>query len=210
MERGLLLKKNELIAYTQSFVSFFLERVDIPIKEIILFGSVARGDFDENSDIDLFIDILDKKDLVKLEKGSKLVEAKFYKSKTYELWEQKGMIQNINLKIGLLQEWDLKRSIISEGIVLYGKYKSKIKRENYILISFSPISKIAKRNRIIRELFGRNEKGYQKEGLVYSVKGKKISPTVFLIPAQFSEKIIEFLKKDKVDFKIIEIKSDTI
>jgi len=201
------LKKNELIAFASSYASFVLERMN-NIQEIILFGSVARGDFDKDSDIDVFID-LGKED-IKSEKDLKLISEKFYKSIIYQKWEQKGITNRINAKIGNLNTWDLKRSIISEGIVLYGQYKSEIKGEHYLLITFNVIKNVAKRNKVIRELFGREEEKYYKEGLVKQLGGKKISPTTLLIKQQFSDKILDFLKKEKVDFKLFEMWSDTV
>ena len=52
-------QKNELIAYAMDFSSYLLSKVS-DIDKIILHGSVARGDFDEDSDIDLFIDCDEK------------------------------------------------------------------------------------------------------------------------------------------------------
>ena len=52
----------ELVAYALDFTSFLLDRLPErtiqSIKSIILFGSVARGTADKDSDIDLFIDVL--------------------------------------------------------------------------------------------------------------------------------------------------------
>jgi predicted nucleotidyltransferase len=201
------LKKSELIAFASSYVSFVLERME-NIKEIILFGSVVRGDFDKSSDVDVFIDL--GKENPKSEKELNLISEKFYKSIIYKNWKQKGINNKINAKIGDLNTWDLKRSIISDGIVLYGKYKGEIKGENYLLITFNVIKDVAKRNKVIRELFGREEEKYHKEGLVKQFGGKKLSPTTLLVKQQFSDKILELLRKEKVDFKMFEIWSDNV
>ncbi len=51
------MNRYELIAYAMDFCSFLLKsEMANEIKKIILFGSVARGDFDSESDIDIFID----------------------------------------------------------------------------------------------------------------------------------------------------------
>ena len=62
------LKQNELIAYAMDFASYLISKVD-GIHRIILHGSIARGDFDDESDIDLFIDVSD----IKMEKKIKLL-----------------------------------------------------------------------------------------------------------------------------------------
>ncbi len=47
-----------MIGYAQSFVSFLLDSyVGGKVRKIILFGSVARGDFSTESDIDLFVEV---------------------------------------------------------------------------------------------------------------------------------------------------------
>ena len=50
------MKNNRLIAYALDVTSWIIEKVgSTPIKQIILFGSTARGTADSGSDIDLFI-----------------------------------------------------------------------------------------------------------------------------------------------------------
>jgi len=199
------LKKNELIAYAGSFVSFVLDRLQQEVKEIILFGSVARGDFTKDSDVDLFFDVLDEKKIGLIEKDLKLIESKFYRSKVYGIWKQKGITSEIKVKVGVLSKWDLKNSVLSDGFVLYGKYKSSMKGEGLALISFDPIKNITKRNKIIRTLFGRKETGYFQEGLVDKLKGKQISPTVFYVNLQFADQVLKILKKEKINFQIKEL-----
>ena len=64
------------------FTSFVLERSKREnIKRIILFGSVARSECDEESDVDIFVDVFDdnaaKKELEK-------IKSEYLKSKRYE------------------------------------------------------------------------------------------------------------------------------
>ena len=143
----------ELEAYASAFTSFIIP--NIQVNEIILFGSAARGEADENSDIDLFFNIKNKKN----EKETKqIIEnelEKFYKSKIAEVFLYKGIKNIIKIQVGKLDEWKLKRSIISDGRVLYGNYKElpgKLKR--IVLFNIEPIKNIAKRNLVIRRIFG--------------------------------------------------------
>jgi len=55
------LNSKELIAYATAFVSFVLPKIETD--EIILFGSVARKEATEKSDIDLAVETLDNKGL---------------------------------------------------------------------------------------------------------------------------------------------------
>ena len=148
---------NELFGYAASFVSFVIPKLE-GIKEIILFGSVARKEADKNSDIDLFFNLADASKESILKNFLKIELDKFYKSKFAEVWFNKGIKNPIKIQAGELEKWKLKRSLISEGIVLYSKYKeSPDKLKGYAYFNIVPIKDIAKRNKIIRILFGRKE-----------------------------------------------------
>ncbi len=51
-----MMKKNEIIAFSMEYASYLMRKA-IGIETIILFGSVARGDFDKESDTDIFVNI---------------------------------------------------------------------------------------------------------------------------------------------------------
>lgn len=182
----------------------------VPIQEVILFGSVARGDFTSKSDIDLFFNVSSKEHVLKVEQELKVIEPKFYKSQMYQVWKQKGVNNPLSLKVGILDQWELKRSVISDGIVLYGKYKSDVKGKGYLLIPFAVISDITKRNRVMRALFGRAEEGYSKEGIVVKLGGRRVAPTVFLVPSQFADQVLPILKREKIDYQLIELWTDQL
>ena len=114
------INKSDLISYASNFVSFLLKyEISNEINKIILFGSVATGSFDKESDIDLFIDIKEKNK----NKIMKLLDL-YYKSEDCEKYKLLDIKNDISLKIGNLDKWsNIKRSIISNGILLYGKYK---------------------------------------------------------------------------------------
>ena len=197
------MRKFDLIAFASSFVSFALERVRFEVKEVILFGSVARGDFSSDSDVDLFFDVSsDNKDN---DNQMKEIISKFYKSQIFENWGKKGIKSSINPKIGVLSEWKLRHSILADGITLYGKYKSELKGEAFVVFTSEPIKNVAKRNKIIRALFGRHEKNQNKEGAIGKFKGKRLSPTVFIVPQRYVQEIISILHLEKVSYTLIEI-----
>jgi len=89
------------------------------LRRIILYGSYARGDFSDNSDIDIMVlaDIHDDKELMELEKV---------------LWDigwSVGMEHDIMISVFLkdnthFYEWQdamaYYRNIIKDGVVLYG------------------------------------------------------------------------------------------
>ncbi len=200
-------KFKDRIAYAAEFVSFVLPKVDV--EEIILFGSVARNEAAEKSDIDLFFNVKTN------EKGAKKIIkeelTKFHKSEMQERWALKGISNPINIEAGNLEKWKLKRSVISDGLVLYGKYKAlPEKLKGYSHFTLKPIKDIAKRNKVMRILLGRKEKNYETSGLLEKTNGKKLSPTSFLIPIEKSHEAIEILGSEKIDFSFFELWSDQV
>src|SRR3989338_1825744 len=128
------MKRESLIAYTMNFISFLLdEKISKDIARIILFGSVARGDYNDESDIDLFIDTK-----ANIEKEVGKILSFFNQSEIQKKWELKGLKNELSLKVGNLEDYNLKRSIISDGVILYGKFKDiPEKVEYYLLFSLS-------------------------------------------------------------------------
>jgi len=200
-------KSRELVAYAVAFVSFILPKVDVD--EIILFGSVARGEADKDSDVDLFLNVKTNADRLKeIVKGEL---DRFYKSKLYETFELKGIKNSIKFEVGDLDNWKLKRSVISDGLVLYGKYKEvPEKLKGFVYFNINPIKNIAKRNKVIRALFGRKEKGYASGGIVKAVGGRKLSASSFVVPLEKVVEIEKLLNSEKVDFVLFEVWSDQL
>ena len=198
----------ELIAYASSFASWMIPKIDA--EEIILFGSTARGDFEEKSDVDIFINIKgNEKKQEEIENISSKELALFYKSRAYETWKLKGVARNIHIAIGNLDEWKLKRSIISNGIILYGRYQSMPKNTKaFTQFVMQPIQNITLRNAIIRTLFGRKDKKYTLDGLIVRRGGKKLSSLSFIIPHSHAQEIIRLLNKNKVRYILFDFWSD--
>ena len=205
------MRREQLIAYAESFVSFLLDdSIAKDISRLILFGSVARGDFDKESDIDLFIDT--KKNI---EKEAVKVLNLFNQSETRKKWELKGVENEISLKVGNLDEWKLKRELISDGILLYGKLKeSPEKFEHYLLLrpKFKNFKK-SKQVSMWRTLYGYKQKVgkkiYETSGLVQTKGGKRINSGI-LIPSNNKKEISHFLNKSNMNYDVNEIWSDTI
>lgn len=206
------MNKFELISYGMEFCSFLLRsNVADKIDRIILFGSVARGDFDKESDIDIFVDSKSK-----IEQEVNKVLKSFDASEVNEKWRLKGVKNPISIKVGYLEKWKLKRSVLSDGITLYGKYRDMPKDVRYYLLLSLDFSGF-KRNKKIsvwRKLYGYKQKiglkSYVLKGLLSELGGKKIDKGVIVVPSENKDKIIGFLKKYKIKHSINEIWSDTI
>src|SRR3989338_1449571 len=116
----------ESIAYAMDFVSYIVSKI-AKIDRIILHGSIARGDFDDKSDVDLFIDTREKN----TENQIKKTEDDYLKTDTYNRWSLKGYTYPFSLIVGRLDssEWrNLRRAIANTGIVLYGKYMTSTEK----------------------------------------------------------------------------------
>lgn len=198
-----MLMKNERIAYASSFCSFLLERVD-KIRSVILFGSVSRGDSSRESDVDIFIDA-PSGDREKI----KRTLGEFYNSKINELWTLKGVKNPISLIIGNLdsKQWaGLKRSIISDGIVLFGKYKSEPEKlKHCVLFSYGGIKDANTKVNLHRKLFGYNIGSRYYEGIVQKSGGIRHGSGNFSVPIEQYKEVSAVFKNMKVTPRIIEI-----
>ncbi len=198
------LNKENLLALCYVYLSYLFREKNVQekIKIIYLFGSVARGDFDKESDIDIFIDA-EKRNEEFIKKASSRALKKMYAIEGKK-WELKGILNPFAIKIGDLEEWDLKESIMREGIVFFGQ-SSATRMQKYLLFSFAVIKEPKKRIRVIRRLFGRMEKEYKEHGVVQKHNGKIISSRVFLVPASALKETTQFFAEEKVQYEFQEI-----
>lgn len=203
------LNYEELVAFASAFVAFVLPK--IKVNKIILFGSVARGEATAESDIDLFFNVEKEEDAEEIKEIIKKELIKFQKSKIAEVWHLKGIKNEIRPEVGVLEKWKLKRSLIAEGIQLYGKYKElPEKLKHWTIFNITPIKDIAKRNKIIRALFGRKEKKYSTIGMVKKVNGKKLTTLSFAIPIENAKEFIDLLSKEKINYSFFELWTDQL
>ena len=206
------MERETLIAYACSFASFLLDsRAAKNINKIILFGSVARGDFDKESDIDIFVDA--NKD-IESEVNRTLIL--FESSKAYEAWKLRGVKNEISVKAGSLKKWSLRREIISSGILLYGKYNEVPENVKYYLLVKMDMRKIkaARQMSIWRKLYGYKQKigkkTYTGKGLVEKCGGKKLGKAIILVPMDARKEVMDYLNKNRISCTINEIWSDTL
>lgn len=204
------MNRKRLIAYTTDYVSFLLDDLSDKelsnIKNIILFGSVARGDFGELSDIDVFIDVIGKTERIK--KSIENITKRFFDSSRFnEYWKLMGVDNNIKPIVGELNSWkDLRENIILNGITLYGKFKELPKRTNpMILFQWNSIKNDSKRVLLNKRLFGYKQYGKEYYGLVETIDGEKIGANCILIPIEHYKKVLGIFRKMKVSIKMREV-----
>jgi len=192
------------IAYIQNYLSFlFLDRKSIYVNQIYLYGSVVRGTLTKDSDIDIFINCNSKYEKI-IEIIAKSSISKFYKSKDYEKWKYLNYDYPISVKTGNFKEWELKKSILSEGILLYSKELSISLPERKVLFIFNLPKDKRKYLSFVRELFGRKEQGYKDSGFLGKLQGIKLSSNILFIPKENQQKLMNFLQKKNIDYSMKE------
>ncbi|MBI2675867.1 MAG: nucleotidyltransferase domain-containing protein [Candidatus Aenigmarchaeota archaeon] len=209
------MKRNDLYSYAYDFVSRLMERPSYgSIRGIILFGSVARGDFDRESDIDIFIDTEKE---AEVEGTVKSVLGEFY-SHSRHTWVLRGIENRITPLVGNLndEKWSaLKREMISSGLVIYGKYTEMPKKARHQVLIVYEISKLQpkKKSKFLRELIGyrlvRGKKEYNITGLLQRLGGSKISKNVILVPKESQQAAYELLVRYRTGFKMMEVWTDS-
>lgn len=192
------------IRYSYAFIDYLIGELKEfeTINKIILYGSVATMDSDKRSDVDIFVDIGDKRTKKKIP----IILDKFYSSKSYLKFKALGVDNEINIKIGRLEDWkDLHRSIMSTGIVLYSKYEGrKIGSTKHMILFYWNTIKI-NRGAFLNIMYGFRHKGKLHPGLLEKYNGIKSGKSAVMFPIQHKDIVIRLIKKYKVDAKIIEV-----
>ena len=204
---------NDVYAYIFDFLSFVFENKELfdSIKKVILFGSVASGEFDKNSDIDIFFDVKGDKTKIESELNNTLKSFEIKSEKTWKLKNISLPIKNIVGDIGEEKWAELKEEMISNGILLYGKFESMPKKmDHYMLINYSLKDVIRKKKmKLIRKLYGyelkKEKKMYKQKGLLQKLSGYRLGTNTIMIPAQELKTFKEFFKSFKINLNIREI-----
>lgn len=175
-----------LKSFAMAFVSFLIQNLPQEqarrVSSIILFGSVARGESKTGSDVDIFI-VTDSNRVKRLAEQEK---ERFYESEAYgKYWRLLGIKNEIKPICGRLEDWpELRKSIVNDGIVLYGKYTAPLEKENpHILLWWEPIKNQSKRVLLSKQLNGYRLKGRTHDGLIQRTKGcQKMGCNTILVP----------------------------
>lgn len=197
----------ELISYASDFVSFLIQNMkDLnQIESIILFGSTARGEAEKNSDVDIFIDVLNNED--KIAKEANKIKEKFFDSvKFKKYWELIGINNDINLVVGKLDKWPLKDSMLGNSVILYQKYTPKLKEgKSMVILSWEKIEPDSRRVMLNKKLFGFKYRKKFYEGLIQKYKGRKLGSNVIIFPVEHLNFFLKSIHYYKVPAKIIRV-----
>lgn len=197
--------KSKLIAYAMDCTSFIIQKSKNKerIKNIILFGSVAREEADRESDIDIFVDVT--KSSEKIEKEfDRLVDA-FHESTKYKnYWNMLDVKNDIKLTIGKLDEWkELKPSVVANGIVLYSKFAPEMKEGKHkTFFIWENVKPNAKRVLLNKQLFGHTQGKKFYDGLIQKFNGERLGKGCILVPLEHATVFMKLFRKHKVSVKI--------
>jgi len=197
--------KSELISYAIDFVSFLMQKIKerSKIKQIILFGSVAREEANEKSDVDIFIDLI--RENKSLENKIKKILDNFKESTKFKnYWKPLGIENEIRPIIGKLENWkDLQSSIIANGIILYSKFKPEIKEGKHkTFFIWENVTPNNKRVLFNKQLLGYKQKGKFYEGLLQRYSGKRMGKGCILVPLEHANQFHNLFKKYRITVKI--------
>jgi len=180
---------------------------DVPrLQTAMIYGSAARGELKESSDIDLMLifDIETNPELKELEIAARILS----EIQT----ERKIQIFATNLKESL--DTDFVQRILREGIIIFGKplvvHKDKIKLNPYVLFEYSmkDLSRKLKTN-IMRALRGYHmKKGKyisKKGGLLDIEEVRKLGKGVVLVPYEHAKSFQETFEINQAKFSKINL-----
>lgn len=199
-----------MLAYIYDFLSILFDKVKErdKIRRIILFGSHARGNYRKDSDVDIFIDVLEKNkaEIQELVRES-LNEFELKSSKTWKLRGINNPIMPITDDIDLEKWKELRIEISNYGLALYGEFtESSAKDKESVLIEYD-LSRIKQKDKVgvLRRLYGykirKGKKLYIQKGIVEETGAEKISNSV-LVKKRDYLKVVELLRENKIPIKI--------
>jgi len=199
-------KSHDLLAYAIDFSSYLIQHLSedkiAQIKNIIFFGSGARGEAQKESDVDIFIEV--EGEAKRLEAEVDKTSEKFYDSVKYtEYWKLLGIKQTLSIKVGNLEEWqNLLPALLADGKVLYGKYYStNFQGKGKMLFFWENISSQKTRTNLYRSLFGYKDKGKSYPGCVEKHNAQRLSKGAILVPIEHGQIFRNLFKGLKVPVK---------
>jgi predicted nucleotidyltransferase len=206
---------DKIIAYVYDFLSMTLEEEGIKdeIKQIVIYGSAAKGTYDKESDIDLFFDIKSKEKTELIENFLRKAIRSF-EIKSEKTWKLKKINFPISFIVGSLEDetWKgIREEISSSGILLYGPYKEIPNNLQHFHLFYYSLANLSRKDKMkfIRSTFGyrlkKSKKEYKQKGFIEEVGGIKLASNVVLVPSIDSLKIKNIFYKHKIKYQISEV-----
>ncbi len=203
---------NKYKNYAFSVVCYMLEnmpeKMSARITDVILFGSVAQGTANEESDIDLFFNTdLSETQAKNIKKMLNKNAEAFYLSSKALSYKLQGVNNRISIIVGKLDDWkDLKHAIISTGIVLFGRYKSGVEKnrlKQHFIISWDTPRK--NRGAFLNKLYGYTVKKKHYPGMTARYGCIRIGKSAIIVPSEHRLRFVGHMEKCDVGYRIIEV-----
>ena len=202
------MNQQDLVALAHDFLSTVFSKVALSkIRRVVLFGSVARNEFDKDSDLDLFIDSIEH---IEPEISSAL---RSFNAARRRVWDLKGVTIPVKVTTGVLEKpaWEnLRMELGDHGIVLHSRFSTAPVLKEHILVNYSmdnltqPV-----KMRLLRRLYGytikKDGKTYPQQGIVSKEGGLRIGQNVFIIPIGSKKKIEAVLQETKSKYQMRKI-----
>ena len=198
-------RSKDMLSYAMDFASFLvdnLEEADLKnIRDIILFGSVARGTAEKKSDVDIFVNLVKDSGAEKRISG---IADDFYGTENFSRWKRRGIDNEIKIIADRLGRWkDLNISIISDGIVLYSKYTGRAEGEQQVIIYWDKIRPESKRVLLSKKLYGYRYKKARYKGIAELTNSTKLGPNCIITDLKDAGKILDIFKENGMTAKAI-------
>jgi predicted nucleotidyltransferase len=203
------MKQSDVISYVFDFLSTLFEKEEVSekISRVLLYGSVARGNFTKDSDIDLFFEVKNVKD----ENLNLASYIRAFEVNSRKTWGLKGISLPIKCIVGRLDDevWaNLREEMIGYSIQLYGGFEALPDNlEQYVLFTYS-MQNLGKNTQMkfLRKLLGyklkRNGKTYITQGRLEKSKGIKLGTHSIAVRLGESENFKKLFGAFKVKIQI--------
>lgn len=205
--------QRELLPIVQEFASRAHEIQNLVMA--IVYGSVARGEADRRSDIDVFLVFSTEHDP---ERGEEFRIAHEIASEVERKYGGTNRFQFVFSNLGLKVDEDFLENLCKEGIIIWGKPLlldvEKLKLSPQIIISYD-LSALPNYDklRIHRALYGyRVERVHEgrryvseSKGLLAEVGGRRLGKAVIMIPKENERYLKKVFDEAKVKYKSFEV-----
>jgi predicted nucleotidyltransferase len=166
------------------------------VAAVVLFGSYARGDYTEGSDIDLLVLFREKADL---ERKSKEIYGIAARSSLF--------FQVICMTLEELESSTLLESVLRDGKILFSSQEARKLLtpvyKPYALVTYSTASLNAKQRVVFsQKLEGRRQKKYKYEGLIQKLGGYKVGKGVLMVPSANLKALTDRFERSKIDYTV--------
>lgn len=176
-----------IISYAMDFASFLMDELGQKeaenVRNIIFFGSAARDTATKDSDIDIFVDVAAESE--RMEGRVAFIADAFSRSASCRKWKLLGIKNRISCIAGRLDKWkELKPSIISDGVVLFGRYKGSAKGKSHVIFYWESVKPESKRVLLSKKLYGFSQNKTKYSGLVEKTSAIRLGSNCIIVPSE--------------------------